>query len=40
MLYTLPSLSNISLAFGFLGGEEVKAAGVGNIGLQDRESDS
>ena len=25
-------------AFGFLGGEEVKAAGVGNLGLQDRES--
>ena len=25
------------VAFGFLGGEEVKAAGVANIGLHDRE---
>ena len=24
-------------AFGFLGGKEVKEAGVGNIGLQDRK---
>ena len=24
-------------AFGFLGGEEVKEAGVGNLGLQDRK---
>ena len=24
-------------ALGFLGGEEIKRAGVGNLGLQDRE---
>ena len=24
-------------AFGFLGGKEVKTAGVGNLGLHDRE---
>ena len=24
-------------AYGFLGGKEVKAAGIGNLGLQDRE---
>jgi hypothetical protein len=24
------------LAFGFLGGKEVQAAGIGNIGLRDR----
>lgn len=23
--------------FGFLGGQEIKSAGVGNLGLQDRE---
>ena len=27
-----------SSAFGFLASKEVKAAGLGNIGLQDRES--
>ena len=26
-------------AFGFLGGKEVKEAGVGNLGLQDRKHD-
>lgn len=26
----------VSQAFGFLGGQEVKDAGVGNLGLQDR----
>ena len=26
-----------ALAFGFLGGSEVQKAGVGNLGLQDRE---
>lgn len=26
------------VAFGFLGGKEVKEAGVGNLGLQDRTS--
>ena len=26
------------LAFGFLGGQEVKDAGIGNIGLHDRAS--
>ena len=32
------SCTNIyALAFGFLGGSEVQKAGVGNLGLQDRE---
>lgn len=30
-------LLNNLLAFGFLGGKEVKAAGVGNLGLHDRK---
>jgi hypothetical protein len=38
--FLLPSyvheLNRIS-GFGFLAGKEVKAAGVGNLGLQDRE---
>lgn len=29
-------LTNVS-AFGFLGGKEAKAAGVGNLGLHDRK---
>jgi len=32
----MDSLNSV-LAFGFLGGKEVKAAGVGNLGLHDRE---
>ena len=30
------SMTMFHLAFGFLPGKEVKAAGVGNLGLQDR----
>ena len=30
-------VSNRVSGFGFLAGKEVKAAGVGNLGLQDRE---
>ncbi len=32
-----PYLLNRLSGFGFLASEEVKAAGVGNLGLQDRE---
>ncbi len=32
-----PLMIVLNVAFGFLAGEEVKAAGVGNLGLQDRE---
>lgn len=37
MLHPL-DIANIDAAFGFLGGKEVKEAGVGNLGLQDRKS--
>jgi len=30
--------ADMRLAFGFLGGKEVKEAGIGNAGLYDRES--
>lgn len=32
----LTNLEFVSLAYGFLGGDEVEAAGVGNLGLRDR----
>lgn len=37
MLYASHLLISITV-FGFLGGKEVKEAGVGNLGLHDRES--
>ena len=30
--------ADVCLAFGFLGGKEVKEAGIANAGLYDRES--
>ena len=35
--FLLPHLLNRVTGFGFLPGKEIKAAGVGNLGLQDRE---
>ena len=35
--YTGTMTDNTHLAFGFLGGKEVQAAGLGNFGLHDRE---
>lgn len=34
------SNAHIRAAFGFLGGKEVREAGVGNLGLHDRELNS
>ncbi len=38
--FNFPSeiLADMCLAFGFLGGKEVKEAGIANAGLHDRES--
>ena len=38
MLWRTLPLAEITLAFGFLASKEVKAAGAGNAGIQDRES--
>ena len=32
------NVSHLSLAFGFLASQEVKDAGIGNLGLHDRQS--
>lgn len=34
---TLLEPADVCAAFGFLGGKEIKEAGVGNLGLQDRK---
>ena len=36
MLYVMHPDTHLHSAFGFLGGKEVKEAGVGNLGLLDR----
>jgi len=33
-------ISRLSLAFGFLASKEVKDAGIGNLGLHDRQSEA
>ena len=38
MMMMMNDPTSVYLAFGFLGGKEVQAANIGNIGLRDRTS--